>query len=310
MSKTPKVETAEGRRKQAAKGNALPDGSFPIPDLKHLKSAIHLFKTGHGKNRKAALALIKRRARELGHPELVRGLSLSLPLLDMHVVSLARTKYKPGHSSRIHPGLNRSPKKNWVENVGGLPDYINRIAKHIHYDSGLTIEHAIRAAIRRCEELAAKGNAEAIKALAEWEAKKGRSKAKTAAKKAGKRNLALSPLVLNLGLVRKSKETKSYGQSGAGFDEAKHPRAPQNGMFAGKISPQELLDARKRVEGAITNLQVGQTYELPNSLGWVKRTEGGYFIQGPAGYSASVSTLSSAVQAAAIILAGKVPEQP
>lgn len=210
-------------------------------------------------------------------------------------------KRKHDHSSRIHPGLNKSPRKNWVENVGGLPSYIERIAKHIHSDSGLTIEHAIRAAIDRVKVLAAKGNTEAIRALAEWEAKRAKSKAKTAAKK----NLALSPLVLNLGLIRSPKKSKTYGQAGGGFDEAKHPRSPQNGMFAGKISPQELIDARKRIEGEVTNLQVGQTYTLPDNLGWVKRTEGGYFVQGPAGYSASVTTLSSAVQAAAIILAGK-----
>lgn len=36
-------------------------------------------------------------------------------------------------SSRIYPDLERSPGKsdNWVERAGGLPDYIERIAKHL-----------------------------------------------------------------------------------------------------------------------------------------------------------------------------------
>lgn len=62
---TPESETAEGRRKAAGKGHALPDGSFPIEDVKHLHSAATLAASGHG-NVPAAKALIRRRARELG----------------------------------------------------------------------------------------------------------------------------------------------------------------------------------------------------------------------------------------------------
>lgn len=62
---TPPSETAEGRKKAAGKGHALPDGSYPIEDKKHLHSAAVLASSGHG-NASAAKALIRKRARELG----------------------------------------------------------------------------------------------------------------------------------------------------------------------------------------------------------------------------------------------------
>ena len=61
----PPGESAEERRKSAAEGNALPDGSYPIPDKKHLHSASILAASGHG-NVSAAKRLIRKRARELG----------------------------------------------------------------------------------------------------------------------------------------------------------------------------------------------------------------------------------------------------
>lgn len=81
------------------------------------------------------------------------------------------------HSSRTHPTLERSPKKNWVEGVGGLPDFIERVAKHIFYDSpGYTISRAIAAAVSQVKKWAAKGNAKAIRAVAQWQSKKARAK--------------------------------------------------------------------------------------------------------------------------------------
>lgn len=34
-------------------------------------------------------------------------------------------------SSRVYPSLDRSPKENWIDKTGGLPSYIERIAKHL-----------------------------------------------------------------------------------------------------------------------------------------------------------------------------------
>jgi HK97 family phage prohead protease len=56
---------AATRRKYAAKGWALHDGSYPIPDEDHLHAAAVLAASGHG-DVEAAKALIQRRAKELG----------------------------------------------------------------------------------------------------------------------------------------------------------------------------------------------------------------------------------------------------
>jgi hypothetical protein len=53
----------------ANKNQALPDGSFPIPDVDALRRAIQSI--GRAKNPAAAKALIKRRAKALGHPEMI-----------------------------------------------------------------------------------------------------------------------------------------------------------------------------------------------------------------------------------------------
>lgn len=81
--------------------------------------------------------------------------------------------------------LDRSPKKNWVENAGGLPAYIEEIAKSLHAKRGMTISRAIATAISMCKKWAAGGKnvnadtrAKAAKAIAQWTAMKARSKGK------------------------------------------------------------------------------------------------------------------------------------
>lgn len=106
--------------------------------------------------------------------------------------------------SSSYPGLERKKgnNDNWVESVGGLPSYIERIAKNLHYERGMTISHAIAAAITQCRKWAAGGDgvkpdtkAKAIKALAQWEQKKAKSKAKRINKSGDSPNLPsnLSP---------------------------------------------------------------------------------------------------------------------
>jgi hypothetical protein len=93
--------------------------------------------------------------------------------------------------SHTYPDLERVPgKQNWVDKSGGLPSYIERIAKHIHYEGGREIGAAIAAAVntvkRWCHggtvsktggpevahHVSAATVAKACKALAEWNAKK------------------------------------------------------------------------------------------------------------------------------------------
>lgn len=63
-----KVSTEE-RDKRAEDGTAMPDGSYPIANVDDLRNAIQAI--GRAKDPAAAKAHIKKRARALGHPELI-----------------------------------------------------------------------------------------------------------------------------------------------------------------------------------------------------------------------------------------------
>lgn len=67
VAKDNRTFTAAERKKHAEAGNALPDGSYPIPDKDALRRAAILARSKHG-DWKAAERLIARRARELGVP--------------------------------------------------------------------------------------------------------------------------------------------------------------------------------------------------------------------------------------------------
>jgi hypothetical protein len=69
------AETAEGRKKSAEKGHALPDGSYPIENVEDLKNAIQAI--GRAKDPAKAKAHIKKRARALGEVlAAARGIAL------------------------------------------------------------------------------------------------------------------------------------------------------------------------------------------------------------------------------------------
>jgi hypothetical protein len=87
--------------------------------------------------------------------------------------------------------LDEKPGSNWVQEAGGLPGYICEIAKDIHEERGKTVSQAIAIAVSRVKVWAAGGDnvdaktrAKAAKAVAEWEALKGKNEAKKGAKKA------------------------------------------------------------------------------------------------------------------------------
>ena len=80
--------------------------------------------------------------------------------------------------------LDSSPKKNWVEKSGGLPNYICRVAKGI-MKSGKAKGTAIAMAVSTMKRWAAGGDkvnadtrAKAAAALAEWEALKAKNAAR------------------------------------------------------------------------------------------------------------------------------------
>lgn len=81
--------------------------------------------------------------------------------------------------------LDWSAGKNWVEDEGGLPKFIEDIAVALIRDHGYTRERAIATAVNRVKKWAAGGGdvkadtqAKAAKALAQWEKKKASAKAK------------------------------------------------------------------------------------------------------------------------------------
>lgn len=99
-------------------------------------------------------------------------------------------------ASSAYPSLERKPggPDNWIERVGGLPQYIERIAKHLHYEKGFAISHAIATAVNTVKRWARKGGvvkyndpmnnkvttvtaAQAAADVAEWERKKAMARA-------------------------------------------------------------------------------------------------------------------------------------
>lgn len=228
-------------------------------------------------------------------------------------------------SSKVYPDLERKKggPDNWVEKAGGLPSYIERIAKHLHYEKGMTISHAIATAVNVVKKMCATGDlnfpgrqnanggskAQACAAVAQWEAKKAKSRVTATDIRHRKlTDLEMSELVARDVLTSIELVNRAPGASGSNraFDESKYLRNPGTGQFGNKFSATELIAARRVVEAGITNLAVGQTFDLPGDVGWVKRTAGGYFIQGPAGLAVSTKTLSEAIGAAANIIAGQL----
>jgi hypothetical protein len=102
---------------------------------------------------------------------------------------LEESEKTAGYSVTPSP-FSTSKTSNWVARVGGLPAYIQNVAKGI-IKSGHSESQAIQMAIGVMKNWASgrgkvspEVRAAAAKALAEWEAKKAASHAKTAAKSA------------------------------------------------------------------------------------------------------------------------------
>lgn len=86
--------------------------------------------------------------------------------------------------------LDASPRANWVEQQGGLPKYIERIAVHLKA-KGMSTSHAIATAVNAAKKMCSTGDlnwpglqnvnpgsrAEACAAVARWEAMKAAARA-------------------------------------------------------------------------------------------------------------------------------------
>lgn len=228
---------------------------------------------------------------------------------------------KANHSSRVHPPLDKNPGlSNWVDRADGLPSYIRRIAKHLHYDEHMTVSRAIAVAVNVAKRMCATGDlnfpgkqkvnpgsrVQACKAVAEWEKKKASTRIKTTEVRGRKlTDIELSEIIANE-IIELAQRAPGASGSNRAFDESKYLRNPSNGKFAQKYSSTELIAARKVVEGGIIGLQVGEVFELPGDSGWVKRTPSGYLVQGPAGIRVVVRHVTDAIQASANLIAGQL----
>lgn len=81
--------------------------------------------------------------------------------------------------------LERKAGKNWVEEEGGLPEYICEVARSIHEKRGKSIQNAIQIAIGTIRRWAkgvgdvnADTRAKAAAAIAEWDKKRASARAK------------------------------------------------------------------------------------------------------------------------------------
>lgn len=106
-------------------------------------------------------------------------------------VTESEVKAALGPGPRTYPSglLNMSPALNWVERAGGLPEYIERIAAHLHFEKGMTVSAAVATAVNVVKKACATGDlnfpgvqhenpgsqAAACAAVAEWEALKARA---------------------------------------------------------------------------------------------------------------------------------------
>src|SRR5262245_5072366 len=96
---------------------------------------------------------------------------------------------EPNTAAAGRCSLDDSPATNWVEQNGGLPDYICRIAVHLQDTMGTS--HAIATAVNATKKMCTTGDlnfpgrqnvnpgsrAEACRAVAQWEALKARAHA-------------------------------------------------------------------------------------------------------------------------------------
>lgn len=144
--------------------------------------------------------------------------------------------------------LNRSPRKNWVEDAGELPPYIREIARSIERKRGMPLSQAIPIAIAQVKKWAAGGEnvsaatrAKAAKAVAAWEA----LKAKNAVREAPKGALGMwleGDELGDLSLL----EAAAMGPKRAGVTVNGAATGGKKGRTGGKTAGQQLAGRAKK----------------------------------------------------------------
>lgn len=173
---------AAARRHLASKGHAMPDGSYPIRHKGDLAKAIKAVGRGCSAHEQIRRHIAKR-ARALGAGD-------QLP--DHWTGDGAASHDRAGLSDLADCFADPwDPDEfNWVSDVGGLPQYIKRIAKHLG-EKGRPQSQAIATAVNAAKKMCSTGDlnwpglqhvnpgsrAEACAAIKDWEAKKARARA-------------------------------------------------------------------------------------------------------------------------------------
>jgi hypothetical protein len=131
--------TAEQRRAMAKRGTAMPDGSFPIADTEDLRNAIQAI--GRAKDPDAAKRHIRKRARALGHADLIPDSWTAAadppePLAaDLTAAPVVNTRDAPGWLT--HPRDTQRLRNYWARGEGaakirwGQPGDFNRCRRQL-----------------------------------------------------------------------------------------------------------------------------------------------------------------------------------
>lgn len=186
-----------------------------------------------------------------------------------------------------HPPLPNKPGSNWVEKTGGLPHFIDCVARAIFHTgrSGGDVSKAVQIAIGQSENWAeGKGNvsastrAQAAAAVAQLKAQGAASKAQTRAK-----NLS------DCGCLNIDLST---------FDETKHKRLPR-GTGGGRFAS---------VASAVSKLKQGETHTVHGPSGTkVKRITATRFLVESGGKSRTTDNPHAAAKQAVEMAQAAVP---
>jgi peptidoglycan hydrolase-like protein with peptidoglycan-binding domain/ssDNA-binding Zn-finger/Zn-ribbon topoisomerase 1 len=206
------VLTAKERKKLPQSAFALSGGRYPIHDEAHARNALaRVSQHGTPEEQKRVRAAVCRRYPKMCEDSKKKAQEAVQVFLDAAYIDERLEEVK----SAAYPSLERVPgKQNWVDKAGGLPSYIERIAKHLHYEKGMTIGRAIAVAVNAVRKMCASGDvnfpgaqqvnvksrAQACAAVASWEKKKASARAKEAVLliEAAEREFSAKELTLSL----------------------------------------------------------------------------------------------------------------
>jgi len=172
------VLKADARDELSDSDFALSGRKYPIHDLEHARNALsRVAQSGTpDEQRKVRAAVARKYGNRIKAFRKAHHNISTEEQKDQRPDDEATELSHGDHDSSTHPDLlNKPGKTNWVEEQGGLPSFIKRVAKHIVADGGLSESHAIAAAVQQCRD--GKFGAKGLAAYAEFRAKAAAARA-------------------------------------------------------------------------------------------------------------------------------------